>query len=438
MGMAVIALLIFISLISLYFTYQYMQLSNNLGKIKDDIDTATKLVDYQEDDAENFYRDYEEINASFKNIHYIAHAWHEFTEHITFDKNTTGELVIKNSIQPSFYFSVYKLLTTNTQIKRSNLVSWNLLGFGAVGATIVLILAMVSTSAAPDQTLVLMTIAKDVSYALVCFATGLGYALVFAMLQKTDILHIEDKLHEFNHNLESVLIFSTANQVLDKVLHALVEQNKKIDGISNSIALNNSSFSEMQSVREQQNRALLQKLTENFSDKLRQLSVEHGQSTVEVLTELKTAVSEHSYSFSDKLQQLSTELGHRVAETLAELKQHSGTNTDKFHGKLQQLFAQQEQHTTIALERLRASNVANTEKLYDKLGELPAAPEQFDYEVQTTIKKQPREHHEHEGHEDCSSKSDDEEKSLPTDEKLLPADEKSSETDNLRSFELVS
>ena len=465
MGMAVIALLLFISLISLYFICQYVQLSNSISKIKYDIDTAAKLIDYQEDGAENFYRDYEEINASFKDIHFIAHAWQEFTEHIIFDKNAAGELVVKNSIQPSSYFSVDKLLTTNTEIKRSNHVTWSLLGFGAIGAAIVFILAMVSTSVVPDQALILMKIAKNASYALVCFAAGLGYALAFAMLQKTDIIHIEDKLHEFNDNLENVLIFSTTNQVLDEVLNALVEQNKKVDGISNSIALSGNNFSEANSVREQKNGELLHKLTENFSDKLQQL-VEQGQSTAEVLTELQKYVSEHSQSFSDnlwqrlneqgertvgtltklkqqqaehsqsfsdKLQYLSTELGQLVVETLAELKQHSSTNADKFYDKLQQLFVQQEQHTTIALERLRASNVANTEKLYNKLGEIPAEQEQFDYEVQATIKKQPREDRlpeepDPEGPEAIAAKK------LENGE--VPSENESSEIDNLIPFGL--
>ena len=483
MGMAVIVLLLFIVLIFLHFTYSYWQLSNDTGKVKTDIDIARRLIDYQDNGVESFYRDYEEINTNLKNNPSVSHAWQEFIEHITFDKNIAGDYVVKNSIQPSSYFSVDNLLAKNTRVKRSHQVTWNLLGLGTVGAAIVFILAMASMGAVSDYVLVLVKIAKYVNYALVCFAMGLGFALFFSTLQKMEIINIEDKLHEFNTNLEKALVFSTANQVLDEVLNALVEQNKKIDGISNNIALSNNNFSEANSVREQQSGELVHKLTENFSDKLQQL-VEQGQSSIEVLTELQKSMSDHSQSFSDKLQYLSTELDQLVVETLAELKQHNSTNADKFYDRLQQLFAQllpdklqqlsteldqlvvktltelkqhssanadrfhdklqqlsvhQEQHITVALEKLRESNTSNTDRLYDRLVDLSASQEQFDYEVQATIKKQPREDHEHEGHEGCSSENDDEEKSLLAGRNLLSAEEEeSSEINTPIPFERVS
>ena len=158
---------------------------------------------------------------------------------------------------------------------------------------------------------------------------------------------------------------------------------------------------------------------------------------VGALTELKQQQDEHSQSFSDKLQQLSTELGQLVVETLTELKQHSSTNADKFYDKLQQLFVQQERHTTIALEKLRETNVTNTEKLYVKLGELPATPEQFDYEVQATIKKQPRlEDHLPEDPEAVAAKMTIEKKL--ENGKVVPKDEESSKRDNLISFDRES
>ena len=437
-GMDIIILLLFITLIFLYFIYSYWQLHNDAGKVKTDIDIARRLTYYQDNSAESFYRDYEEINTKLKNNPAVSHAWQEFTEHITFDKNIAGDYVVKNSIQPSSYFSADNLLAKNTRIKRSHQVTWNLLGLGTVGAAIVFILAMVSMGAAPDQVLILVKIAKCVTYALVCFTMGLGYALFFFTLQKMEIINIEDTLHEFNTNLENALVFSTANQVLDEVLNALIEQNKKIDGISNNIALSNNNFSEANSVREQQSGELVHKLTENFSDKLQQL-VEQGQSSIEVLTESQKSMSNHSQSFSDKLPYLSTKLDQLVVKTLTELKQHSSANADRFHDKLQQLFVHQEQHITVALEKLRESNISNTDRLYDRLGDLSASQEQFDYEVQATIKKQPREGHEHEGHEGCSSENDDEEKSLPAGRNLLSAEEEeSSEINTPITFERVS
>lgn len=444
MGMAVIVLLLFVVLIFLYFTYSYWQLSNETGKIKADIDIAKRLIDYQDNDTENFYRDYEEINTNLKNTPSVSHAWQEFTEHITFDKNTAGDHVVKNSIQPSSYFSVDNLLAKNTKIKRSHYVTWNLLGLGTVGAAIVFILAMASMGAVPDHALVLMKIAKYVNYALVCFAMGLGFALFFSTLQKREIIHIEDKLHEFNTNLENALVFSTANQVLDEVLNVLMEQNKKIDGISNNIALGNSNSTEIELAREKQNDELLHKLTHNFSDKLQQLFTEQSPQIAETLAELKqhssttadkfyhklqqlveqeqniavmfselqTEASRYSQSLSDKLQQLSTEQGQQIAKTLAELKQHSSTNADRFYHKLQQLFTHQEQHTTVALEKLKESNISNTDRLYDRLGDLSVSQEQFDYEVQATIKKQPREDHEYEDKNDCSNEEEGDKESV--------------------------
>ena len=422
MGMIAIVLLFFIALIFLYFTYSYSRLSSEAEKIKSDVDIARQLIDSQDGSAESFYRDYEEINTNLSNTPSISHAWQEFTEHVTFDKNITGDHVVKNSIQPSSFFSMDNLLAKNTTIKRSHHVSWNLLGLGAVGAAIVFSVAMASMGSAPDHALALVKIAKYVSYAIVCLAMGLGFALFFFTIQKRELIHIEDKLHEFNTNLENVLIFSTSNQVLDEVLSALVEQNKKIDGISNNIALRNKNSAEKELVREKQNDELLQKLTDNFSGSLSQLFTEQSQLFTEqsqlfteqsqqidrTLDELKQHSSANADRFHDRLQQLFTEQSQQIDRTLDELKQHSSANADRFHDRLQQLFIHQSQHTTVALEKLKESNISNTDKLCDKLGDLYVSQEQFDYEIQATVKKQLREGLGHEDHENCVDENNDE------------------------------
>ena len=291
------------------------------------------MIDYQDNNTESFYRDFEEINTNLKNTPSISHAWQEFTEHITFDKNITGGHVVKNSIQPSSYFSVGNILAKNIIIKRSHYVPRNLLGLGTVGSFFVF-LAMESMGATSDHVL-------NVS---VSFTMGLVFAFFLYMLKTREIIHIEDKLREFNTNLENALVFSTADQVLYELLNALVEQNKKLDGISNNIALSKSNFSDLDLTREKQNNELLHTLVYSFYDKLQQLFTEQGQHRDETLAELKQHNSTTADEFYHKLQQLFTEQGQHRDETLAELKQHNSTTADEFYHKLQQLFTEQGQH----------------------------------------------------------------------------------------------
>ena len=140
---AFMALFVSILVIAVYFIHRCLRLDRYTRKVCDDIAYANDLIDYKEDHMRNFYRDYETVNEKLDSVPSLSHVWQEFIEHIVFDKNADGELVVKNSIQPSAYFNKDNLLTQSSDFNQRNSIAWDLIIFGALGMFIVFSVSVV-------------------------------------------------------------------------------------------------------------------------------------------------------------------------------------------------------------------------------------------------------------------------------------------------------
>ena len=342
-----------------YFGRSIRRFWKKINPVANDLHQANSVfAPIKKDHEQYFYDNYEEISAQLKAIPTMSHHWLEFKEHLIKPTDIEAtelkaeELKIKNSLPPSYFFSEEKFIERPIDLRYVDAVPGKLVAMGVLFTFVGLSIGIASAThtlggleGALDneelnKTLVLLL--KGASLAFVSSVAGIFLSLIFSWIEKRDIKNVKKSLNSFVDNLEKCLYFITSEQIHLDIRDEAKEQNKKLDGFSNELAISignavsnplKENFSKMAD-----NIAELKDIQQNFSENL-----------------MNTLVDKMSGNISSQAQQNQ----QQAAETFAGVQQALAQQAETMANSQKEMLASSRQ----LLTDINTSNNNNQEQM---------------------------------------------------------------------------
>lgn len=363
-----VVLTIAIGFMLYYFGRSILRFWKKINPVANDLAKANKVLDCQEENHEQyFYEKYEEISAQLEAIPTMSHHWLEFKEHLilpTDDEATklkAEELKIKNSLPPSYFFSEEKFIERPIDLRYVDAVPGKLVAMGVLFTFVGLSIGIASATHTlgglegaldtPELNKTLMLLLKGASLAFISSVAGILLSLVFSWVEKRKIKNVKKSLNSFVDNLEKCLSLITSEQIHLEIRDATNEQNKKLDGFSNELAISlgnaiskplDENFNKMAD-----NIAELKNIQQNFSDNLMSTLVDkmsgsissqaqqHQQQATETfagvqqaLRQLLVGINASDKSNQEQMQKQFNKMLANLIETIASFEKLLATSND--------------------------------------------------------------------------------------------------------------
>lgn len=235
-----------------FFFYFVKGFKSKIKPVQNDLENANRLVAFSKDHRREFYNNFEKINKGLLENKSFSHSWHEFKEHIIFpteqdvQSNDQQRLVIKNSIQPSFFFNEDNVIEENIDVRFLDAIPGKLTGLGILGTFVGLTIGIAGATYAlgsleksdsDNLTSTLITLLQGASLAFLTSVLGISFSMIFSAMEKKEINNLKKNLRIFVESLEKSLKLVTNEQIAIQIHDSIREQNKKFDGFSNELAI---------------------------------------------------------------------------------------------------------------------------------------------------------------------------------------------------------
>lgn len=361
-----VVLTIAIGFMLYYFGRSILRFWKKINPVANDLAKANEVLDCQEENHEQyFYEKYEEISAQLEKIPTMSHHWLEFKEHLilpTDDEATklkAEELKIKNSLPPSYFFSEEKFIERPIDLRYVDAVPGKLVAMGVLFTFVGLSIGIASATHTlgglegaldtPELNKTLMLLLKGASLAFISSVAGILLSLVFSWVEKRKIKNVKKSLNSFVDNLEKCLSLITSEQIHLEIRDATNEQNKKLDGFSNELAISlgnaiskplDENFNKMAD-----NIAELKNIQQDFSDKL-----------------MNTLVDKMSGNISSQAQQNQ----QQAAETFAGVQQALAQQAEAMSNSQKEMLSSSQQ----LLKDINNNNKSNQEQMQHQLNNM--------------------------------------------------------------------
>ena len=289
-----VLLTIAVVIMTSYFAYSLWKFLKKIRPVANDLKKANAAFDFDENHEQYFYEHYDKISAQIKAIPTISHYWHEFKEHVilpTDNENTEQEfkqLRVRNSLPPSFFFSEEKFIERPIDLRYIDSVPGKLVALGVLFTFVGLSIGIASATHTlgglegaldtSELNKTLMILLKGASLAFITSVVGIALSICFSWVEKRKIKNVKKSLNSFVDSLEKSLSFITSEQIHLQIRDAAKEQNKKLDGFSNelAIALGNAVSTPLKENFDKMAHAIigLKNTQQNFSENLMQTLVD--------------------------------------------------------------------------------------------------------------------------------------------------------------------
>ena len=357
-----------------YFAHSLWKFLKKIRPVAKDLKKANAAFDFDENHEQYFYEHYKEISAQLEAIPTISHPWHEFKEHVivpTEAESTEQEveqLKIKNSLPPSFFFSEEKFIERPIDLRYIDSVPGKLVALGVLFTFVGLSIGIASATHTlgglegaldtPELNKTLMMLLKGASLAFITSVAGIFLSLCFSEIEKRKIKNLKKSLNSFVDSLEKSLFFITSEQIHLQIRDIAKEQNKKLDGFSNELAIALGNANELAIAL---GNAISAPLKENF-DKMANAIIEL-KNTQQNFSEnlMQTLVDKMSGNISSQVQQNQQQAAEAFTGVQQDFAQQAkamfnsqNTMVASSHDKINQLMA--------SFEKLLVTSNDNIEK----------------------------------------------------------------------------
>ena len=380
-----VVLTIAIVLMIYYFGRSIRRFLKKINPAANDLAKANEVFsNFEENHEQYFYDNYEEISKKLEAIPTMSHHWQEFQEHLIKPSDTEGanqqaeELKIRNSLPPSYFFSEEKFIERPIDLRYVDAVPGKLVAMGVLFTFVGLSIGIASATHTlgglegaldtPELNKTLMKLLKGASLAFISSVAGILLSLGFSWVEKHKIKNVKKSINRFVDSLEKCLSFITSEQIHLEIRDEAKEQNKKLDGFSNELAISignavsdplKENFSKMAD-----NIAELKDIQQNFSEKL-----------------MNTLVDKMSGSISSQAQQNQ----QQAAETFANVQQSLSQQTEAMVNSQNEMVASSRQ----LLDDINDSSKRNQDQMQNQLtaliDQLNTATTQTTAEMQKNI-----------------------------------------------------
>ena len=239
--------------IASYFIYSICKFMKKIKPVANNLAKANEIFNFEANHEQYFYQHYEEISTQLESIPMMSHHWHEFKEHLIEPSEAEAadlsheELKINNSLPPSFFFSEEKLIERPIDLRSIDSIPGKLVALGVLFTFVGLTIGIASATYTlggldgaldtPELNKTLMMLLKGASLAFISSVVGIALSLGFSWIEKHKIKNVKKSLNSFVDSLEKCMSFVTSEQIHLQIKDATVEQNKKLDGFSNELAI---------------------------------------------------------------------------------------------------------------------------------------------------------------------------------------------------------
>ena len=280
-----------------YFFRSRHRFLKKIMPVATDLKEANAALDFEENEKDHvqyFYKNYKKISDRIEAIPTLSHHWQEFKEHVIFPTETESteqkleQLKIRNSLPPSFFFSEEKFIERPIDLRYIDAVPGKLVALGVLFTFVGLSIGIASATHTlgglegaldtPELNKTLMMLLKGASLAFITSVAGIALSLCFSRIEKRKIKDVKKSLNSFVDKLEKSLSFITSEQIHLQIRDIAKEQNKKLDGFSNelAIALSNAISAPLKENFDKMANAIieLKNTQQNFSENLMQTLVD--------------------------------------------------------------------------------------------------------------------------------------------------------------------
>lgn len=366
-----------------YFVYNLRRLRTKISPVAGGVEKANKVFNFATENHEQyFYENYEEISAELEAIPTMRHHWQEFKEHLILPSDAeattsdAAQLKVKNSLPPSFFFSEEKFIERPIDLRYIDSVPGKLVALGVLFTFVGLSIGIYSATHTlggmegqldtPELNNALMRLLSGASLAFITSVLGIALSLGFSWVEKHKIKDVKKNLNSFVDSLEKCLSFITSEQIHLEIRDATVEQNKKLDGFSNelAIAIGNSVANSISKpldetfTRMANNIEELKNIQQNFSEKLMQNLVDKMSGNISA--EAQRNQKEAAATFTD-VQQAFAQQADTMISSQKEM-QAAFSNTINHIIDNNSSMAEKLQQTLESFEKLLATSTANIEE----------------------------------------------------------------------------